>query len=96
MCALAVARADDATAYECGRHVLGFLEAALAHVPWHPSLAVERMQQSTSAAACGGTLRLERARPRDHAPNKCSSTFPYCEWTMVNTSHYLVNHYCYT
>ena len=44
-CALAIGRGDHATARECGAHALTFLEATLAHVPWHPTLALERMQQ---------------------------------------------------
>ena len=45
-CALAIGRDDHATARECGQHALAFLEATLAHVPWHPTLALERMQQA--------------------------------------------------
>lgn len=56
LCSLALTRGaagDDATARECGRRSLAFLESALAHVPWHPSLSVERMQQACSEAVLG-------------------------------------------
>ena len=53
MCALALQYGDEPQARECGRHALMFLEAALAHVPWHPSLAVDRMQLACSEAALG-------------------------------------------
>ena len=53
MCALAISRSEDALARECGHHVLAFLEMALAHVPWHPSLSIERMQQACTEATLG-------------------------------------------
>ena len=36
------------TAVECGRNALAFLEMALGHVPWHPSLALARMHLGIS------------------------------------------------
>ena len=56
MCAVALergAQGDDQTALDCGRCVITFLETALQHTPWHPTLAVERMQQAGSEAARG-------------------------------------------
>ena len=50
MCALSRSCGDEEKAADCGRCKLAFLEAALSHVPWHPSLSVERMQLACSEA----------------------------------------------
>ena len=56
MCAVALergARGDEQTALDCGRCALTFVETVLQHTPWHPTLAIERMQQAGSEAAMG-------------------------------------------
>ena len=39
---LAMRLGDVATARECCANVLAFFEIALGHVPWHPSISLER------------------------------------------------------
>ena len=51
MCQLSLSSEEKVA--ECRRHKLSFLEAALLHVPWHPSLSLERMQQACSEALLG-------------------------------------------
>ena len=63
MCALALQFGDAAKARECGRHAIAFLEMALAHVPWHPSLSIDRMHLACSEAAAGD--KREAARQMD-------------------------------
>lgn len=40
-------------AAQCGRNALAFLEMALGHVPWHPSLSVTRLHVAVSEVAEG-------------------------------------------
>lgn len=52
-CELAVQQRNPQLARECCRNVLAFYEAALRHVPWHPSLSLERYQLAELEARCG-------------------------------------------
>jgi hypothetical protein len=55
MCTLAMQAGQDAaqTAVTCARNVLAFLEMALGHVPWHPSLSTAQMRLASCEAAIG-------------------------------------------
>ena len=57
----AVAAGDYGTARQCCGFVVAFLEVALAHVPWHPSLSLERLQLAGEGGLSwqrSGLLRL--------------------------------------
>ena len=54
---LAVRQSDTTTARECSGHQLAFLEMALAHVPWHPSLSLERYTLGELEARLGNVVR---------------------------------------
>ena len=54
---MAMRLGDKATAKECCAHQLAFLEMALGHVPWHPSLSLERYTLGELEAGLGNEAR---------------------------------------
>ena len=67
---LSVRQGDAATARECGGYALAYLQMALAHVPWHPGLSMERYLQAarpTSRPPTTARHRTTSERKRSHA-----------------------------
>jgi len=74
-CALSQRLGDDARARECGRNALAFLESALAHVPWHPSIAIDCMQQVPARRLTNADSRPPPCLPiSPHISQACSSS----------------------
>ena len=53
MGAIAQKVGDAKAALECGRRAVSFLEMALSHVDWHPTLSIDRMHLACSEAELG-------------------------------------------